>query len=96
MNAAMNINAGLAAADDVAEKIAHMQDFLRGYGRPDGERLLPLITFDDWPGQARRVLASRCTRILENLDDETLHMICDGRIVMADAVAGVAIELGAL
>lgn len=82
--------------DGVAEKIAHVQDFLRGYGRPDGERLLPLIVFHDWPLQARRVLAARCTRILENLDDETLHMVCDGRIVMPDVVAGVAIELGAL
>lgn len=80
----------------VSGKITHLQDYLRGYGRPDGERLLPLIAFDDWPGAARSLLAARCTRILETLDDDSLLLISEGHISVPDVVAGVAMELGAL
>lgn len=79
----------------IAELAGHIKDYLRGYGRPDGKRLAPLVKYEAWRLAASAEIMVRCTRILANLDDETLGLIADGHIDMGALAADVAAELGA-
>lgn len=74
-------------------KTEEMKDYLRGYGRPDGLRLVALASFTDWPEAARTVLAARCTRVLDHFDDETLAMIANLEISVPAVSTDVANEL---
>ena len=79
----------------IEELSGHIKDYLRGYGRPDGKRLAPLAKYEAWRLAASAEIMVRCTRILANLDDETLNLIAGGQIDMRALAADVAAELGA-
>jgi hypothetical protein len=82
-------------APRIEELSGHIKDYLRGYGRPDGKRLAPLVKYQAWRLAASAEIMMRCTRILANLDDETLGLIAGGQIDMRALAADVAAELGA-
>jgi hypothetical protein len=83
-------------APRIEELCGHIKDYLRGYGRPDGKRLAPLVQYEAWRLAASAEIMVRCTRILANLDDETLGLIAGGQIDMRVLAADVAAELGAV
>lgn len=84
------------SAPRIEELSGYIKDYLRGYGRPDGKRLAPLVKYEAWRLAASAEIMMRCTRILANLDDETLGLIAGGQIDMGALAADVAAELGGL
>jgi hypothetical protein len=80
----------------IEELSGQIKDYLRGYGRPDGKRLAPLVKYEAWRLAASAEIMMRCTRILANLDDETIGLIAGGQIDMGVLAADVADELGGL
>lgn len=89
-------NENTTLAPRIEELSGHIKDYLRGYGRPDGKQLKPLIKYEAWRLAASAEIMVRCTRILANLDDETLGLIAGGQIDMRVLAADVAAELGAV
>lgn len=89
-------NKNTTPAPRIEELCGHIKDYLRGYGRPDGKRLVPLVQYGAWRLAASAEIMVRCTRILSTLDDETLVLIAGGHIDMRTLAAEVAAELGAV
>jgi len=92
MRMTMNSN-NTTASPRIEELSEHIKDYLRGYGRPDGKRLSPLVSYDAWRFAASVEIMARCTRILSLLDDESLALIAHGEISLAALASDVASEL---
>jgi hypothetical protein len=88
-------NENTTPAPRIEELSGHIKDYLRGYGRPDGKRLAPLVKYEAWRLAASAEIMVRCTRILSSLDDETLVLVAGGHIDMRALAAEVSAELGA-
>lgn len=58
-------------------------DLLRSIGRSDPHGLQRLAEFADWPQAARDELERRATRVLQALDEESLHLVASGTLSMA-------------
>ncbi|WNO10524.1 hypothetical protein [Teredinibacter sp. KSP-S5-2] len=66
-----------ASTEELKEQLGH---YLNGYGRSQPQRLKDLTSITNWNKLAEQELQRRATQIIQNLDEQMLNAIAEGKI----------------